>query len=572
MFHPYGNPSSNETLLWGAEPRFRGTYSILSSCIITIGLCVWTAVHLNVPEHGKVMPQFLRKVKWLAVGLFAPELVAWTAFQQRREAQMICDVLRDCFAQPPLPSTLRTVWCKLRTALNWSMVWKQDSIQETTYAEMLHAEEGRPCEHYPFTLIHGHYIAMGGLAVDTAGARDVFISNFANRRSLTSSGLGLLLDLNPELLPSLSEEEIYDKSKASGLAKALVCLQAAWFRTQIVVRIASHLTISILELNTFAHALCTLLVFCLWWEKPLDVTEPTLIQGEVAHPIIALLHVLDDKGYETEGYCNDYFGRNPCPKCPHRVNVLCHDMAREIHPEIVRSADDQLKMDRHYEREKEKYETKVPLLQGFVRAVELEPFHGFAATFLHRRFPHHRSVFHAFIDLPLSFIKCLELARSAARRGVPMYRDKYLQKRMENMFWPFLGQGETGNFLRQAITGITIAGLLYGGLHLTAWNAPMPHTAKLLWRTGGVLIALSGPACLPVVFHHLWQSHRVRRFVDTWCMKLLRYSVICHILLVTIAYVAARIFLVVECFINVLHLPASTFEVPQWSQYFPHIS
>lgn len=76
MLHPYGDPSSNETLLWGAEPRYRGTYSILSSCIITIGLCVWTAEHLNVPENSKAMPQFWRKVKWLAIGLFAPEMVS----------------------------------------------------------------------------------------------------------------------------------------------------------------------------------------------------------------------------------------------------------------------------------------------------------------------------------------------------------------------------------------------------------------------------------------------------------------------------------------------------------------
>ena len=32
-----------------------------------------------------------------------------------------------------------------------------------------------------------------------------------------------------------------------------------------------------LELNTFAHALCTLVTYLAWWEKPLDVEEPELI-------------------------------------------------------------------------------------------------------------------------------------------------------------------------------------------------------------------------------------------------------------------------------------------------------
>jgi hypothetical protein len=37
-------------------------------------------------------------------------------------------------------------------------------------------------------------------------------------------------------------------------------------------------------------------------------------------------------------------------------------------------------------------------------------------------------------------------------------------------------------------------------------------------------------------------------------------------------YALARVYLVVECFINLVHLPDSAYLVPQWSQYVPHIS
>ena len=37
-------------------------------------------------------------------------------------------------------------------------------------------------------------------------------------------------------------------------------------------------------------------------------------------------------------------------------------------------------------------------------------------------------------------------------------------------------------------------------------------------------------------------------------------------------YCLARVYLVVECFINLSHLPESVFQVPVWSQYVPHIS
>ena len=43
-------------------------------------------------------------------------------------------------------------------------------------------------------------------------------------------------------------------------------------------------------------------------------------------------------------------------------------------------------------------------------------------------------------------------------------------------------------------------------------------------------------------------------------------------MLMLVAYVLARAYLVVECFINVFHLPAGAFATPEWSAYFPHIS
>jgi hypothetical protein len=89
MFRPYSDPNSNETLSWGAEPRYRGTYSILSSCIITIALCVWTVVHLNVPEDSRIMPSFWRKVCCMLVGILAPELVSgWTDIFERPETHV----------------------------------------------------------------------------------------------------------------------------------------------------------------------------------------------------------------------------------------------------------------------------------------------------------------------------------------------------------------------------------------------------------------------------------------------------------------------------------------------------
>ncbi len=94
-----------------------------------------------------------------------------------------------------------------------------------------------------------------------------------------------------EVIPFVSEEEIWDKSKANALAKTIVCIQATWFCAQCIVRIAQQMPISLLELHTFAHAICALLVYVLWWSKPLDVQEPTIIdvsQSDTARNVCAL--------------------------------------------------------------------------------------------------------------------------------------------------------------------------------------------------------------------------------------------------------------------------------------------
>jgi len=55
-----------------------------------------------------------------------------------------------------------------------------------------------------------------------------------NRLTLTESGVLFLAKYCPEVLPDLSCEQINDQSKANGLTKSLICLQALWFCVQCV--------------------------------------------------------------------------------------------------------------------------------------------------------------------------------------------------------------------------------------------------------------------------------------------------------------------------------------------------
>lgn len=56
--------------------------------------------------------------------------------------------------------------------------------------------------------------------------------------------------------------------------------------------VSEHIPISLLELNTFGHAICALLIYVLWWEKPFEVDSPTGLQGQRIWDITAL-HIME---------------------------------------------------------------------------------------------------------------------------------------------------------------------------------------------------------------------------------------------------------------------------------------
>src|SRR5271169_2383259 len=75
------------------EPQRRGTVGLISTCVITLGLCVWTAIHINIVPGGEKKwwrRRFARKVGWSLLAMFAPELVVWRAFEQWAAALRLC--------------------------------------------------------------------------------------------------------------------------------------------------------------------------------------------------------------------------------------------------------------------------------------------------------------------------------------------------------------------------------------------------------------------------------------------------------------------------------------------------
>ena len=89
---------------------------------------------------------------------------------------------------------------------------------------------------------------MGGLAIEiprNLPESKKFLPTDANQTwFLTVEAISHVMECDKEwsnVFPNLSEENIKSKSKANGLAKALVCIQALWFVAQCFSRCMSRI-------------------------------------------------------------------------------------------------------------------------------------------------------------------------------------------------------------------------------------------------------------------------------------------------------------------------------------------
>ena len=110
-----------------------------------------------------------------------------------------------------------------------------------------------------------------------------------SRFTLTDDGVLFLLEHAPELIPDLSEASILNRSRSDDLGKALLIIQLLYFCISCAARWDQSLPLSLLEVSTLAHAMCAVTTYLVWWNKPFDVAEPTVIPGPQADEVAAYL-------------------------------------------------------------------------------------------------------------------------------------------------------------------------------------------------------------------------------------------------------------------------------------------
>ncbi|KAJ7105964.1 hypothetical protein C8R44DRAFT_886405 [Mycena epipterygia] len=204
----------------------RRLFDIIWGCVTTIFACTWVSVHPNLPPPNQgQLRRFWQRLKMMLIAVIAPELMVGFAARQ------------------------------LGAARRFSKEFAEKA--------------------FSITLTHGFFMSMGGF-VSRNGHPIVTIKQLTENAEYMSA------------IHDVKDKDIKDKSKGDAFTKGIALLQGLWFTTQCLARMHQHLSITQLEVATLAFAVVNVLIWALWWAKPLDVGEPILVEG------------LDEQAFPTE--------------------------------------------------------------------------------------------------------------------------------------------------------------------------------------------------------------------------------------------------------------------------------
>lgn len=289
---------------WQSGGNDRSSFDIIWACFTTIFACTWTVLHLNVShprEPGWRI--FWRQVKWFILTILIPEYLVAVAADQYWEARLCVksfeksksananasadtDVeLQHSSRDPPAaaaaaPSESKKVECEEKPPRNLagdSPADEKTKVSENNESNEIQQIPAKASAYADdWTLAHGFFTTMGGLAIQTEDEKEYSILKNDSPVKLLESGR---VDF-----PRIKKEDIKQRTKADGFVKFIAVCQSTWFAVNVVARPAYGLHVTPLELATAAYVLCAVLVYVLWWHKPKDVTVPIVINVPSSSP------------------------------------------------------------------------------------------------------------------------------------------------------------------------------------------------------------------------------------------------------------------------------------------------
>ena len=429
---------------------------------------------------------------------------------------------------------------------------------------------------HPWTLVHSFYAAMGGFVFETS--IPIFCSR--TRFVLTYDGVCFVMKHAPELIPDLSEASILDRSRSDSLGKALLIVQLLYFCISCAARLVQSLSLSLLEVSTLARAICGVATYFVWWKKPFDVAEPTVISGAHADEVAAFL-LLKNNANKMRFLA---ILEDKCPSESHYLTISSSTQTVVGDPsEAAISVDEALE--------------ELDLRPG--QAVQVGNF-----TFSFTGSDRHRDRYHVYgsseDSLPwfqrrrgpnnsvrldkedFTRWRLVERPMARFRDYDPRSRERTLLSWEGGLRHSLFFEPDSGELLLWSCMLSTFA-TLYGSCHFLGRDAVFPTSQEYMaWRAGGLTMVAIGT--IPFILGMLELCASILSNYHDGLLGYLAGPLIIFVggpILVFIGaagvvsfvvYPAIGLFLLGDSFRQLFFLPDSAFQLPDLSVYLPHIA
>jgi hypothetical protein len=178
------------------------------------------------------------------------------------------------------------------------------------------------------------------------------------------------------------------------------------------------------------------------------------------------------------------------------------------------------------------------------------------------------------VNTPLAFASRREALADCARRryGIHSRRRQNLKAvplvthRADLGFWISLAYTDNREDIRILVT-LALLGALYGGVHCLPWNDKFPTSVeRKLWRIAAIILT-SAASCWGVTEMTIDEI----KLQPAWLDNIVSSGFgIFGLVLVPLSYCIANLYILVESFRQLLYLPPQAYQLPVWSNYWPH--
>jgi hypothetical protein len=214
--------------------------------------------------------------KWMVVTMLAPELVLSKAWEDLAVAQS------DLKALQKLAGEDGTEWTLTHSlfANMGGFVIRGNMGQEL---EHLDKTDSEPTSHTrPSVTDEREMVPIAPSSTPWTSSRQAAIPRdqtqaleYYDPFHLTAAGiLRLRTSLLLSKMPSISADDINDKSKTDSFARVVSVAQIIWIVVQVLARVARRLAVSQLEIAVVAFSSCAIMIYILHWKKPKSVLVP----------------------------------------------------------------------------------------------------------------------------------------------------------------------------------------------------------------------------------------------------------------------------------------------------------